>query len=154
MLLILAMLTPASAADFQAGLEAFERGDFATVVREWRPLAEQGHATAQYLLGGMYKLGVGLPQNNAEAAKWFRKAAEQGITEAQNYLGLMYANGEGVPKNNVQAYAWLNITAAQGEKNAKEVKAKIAEVMTYEELAHARELSREYWEAYVLPFRR
>ena len=38
-------------ADFQKGLAAAQRGDFATALREWTPLAEQGHAGAQAVLG-------------------------------------------------------------------------------------------------------
>jgi len=38
-------------ADFQKGLTAYDRGDYATALREWRPLAEHGNAAAQYFLG-------------------------------------------------------------------------------------------------------
>ena len=38
-------------ADYQKGLDAAKSGDFATALREWRPLAEQGNANAQYNLG-------------------------------------------------------------------------------------------------------
>ncbi len=53
--LVLAM--PAAAQNIQKGLEAYNRGDFATALREWQPLAEQGHAAAQYNLGRMYDIG-------------------------------------------------------------------------------------------------
>ena len=39
--------------DFQVGLDAFDRGDYATALREFTPLAERGHAAAQYWLGEM-----------------------------------------------------------------------------------------------------
>ena len=51
--------------------------------------AEQGQAEAQYTLGFMYAKGEGVPQDYAEAMKWFRKAAEQGHAEAQHNLGVM-----------------------------------------------------------------
>ena len=44
---------PVAAQDYQKGLEAARRGDYATALREWRPLAEQGHAQAQSDLGLM-----------------------------------------------------------------------------------------------------
>ncbi len=75
--LLIALATP-SQADFQDGLAAFSRGDYAAALREWRPLAEQGYAGAQFYLGVMYATGRGLPQDYAEAVKWYRKAAEQG----------------------------------------------------------------------------
>ena len=48
-------------ADFQKGLTAYRSGDFATALREWKPLAEQGHARAQFYLGVMYEKGRGVP---------------------------------------------------------------------------------------------
>ena len=45
-LLIAALGTPVSAADIDAGMEAYERSDFAAALREFRPLAEQGHASS------------------------------------------------------------------------------------------------------------
>ena len=42
-LVILLFGTPAFA-DFQKGVEAYERRDFAAALKEWKPLAEQGDA--------------------------------------------------------------------------------------------------------------
>ena len=64
--------------DFQKGFTAYKSGDYATALRNWAPLAEQGHATAQYNLGLMYRNGKGVPQNHKTAVKWYRLAAEQG----------------------------------------------------------------------------
>ena len=113
-LFVLALLMSAEAGDFQAGFEAYGRGDFAAALHEWRPLAEQGDADAQYNLGVMYENGRGVPQNDAEAVKWYRKAAEQGLASAQNNLGLMYANGRGVPQNDAEAVKWYRKAAEQG----------------------------------------
>ena len=151
-LLFGALCVQALAADFQAGVEAYNRGDYAGALREFRPLAEQGHAKAQYNLGFMYDEGLGVPQNHAQAAKWYRKAAEQGHVSAQNSLGVKYVRGEGVPEDDVQAYAWFNIAAAQGYDHAEHNKKLIAESITREQRAQAQELARQYWEAYVLPF--
>ncbi|MCH8040747.1 MAG: sel1 repeat family protein [Nitrospinae bacterium] len=60
-------------------MDAVERGDYDTALKEWRPLAEQGDATAQRNVGRMHFEGLGVPQDYREAAKWFRLAAEQGI---------------------------------------------------------------------------
>ena len=51
----------------QSPTDCAQRGDFATALREWTPLAEQGHATAQYNLGFMYDSGEGVPQAAADA---------------------------------------------------------------------------------------
>ena len=65
-------------AGFEEGMAAYERGDYAATVNEWRPLAEQGDPRAQHHLGWLYIIGHGVPQNYEEAVHWFRKAAEQG----------------------------------------------------------------------------
>ena len=44
---------------------------------ETKVLAEQGYADAQFNLGSMYRKGEGVPENDAEAVKWYRKAADQ-----------------------------------------------------------------------------
>ncbi len=72
-------LTAAPAwAGFDEGEAAYRRGDYATAIREWRPLAKQGVADAQHNLGLMYYYGKGVPQDYAEAMGWWSKAAEQG----------------------------------------------------------------------------
>ncbi len=103
--------------------------------------AEQGHAVAQFNLGLKYAKGEGVPENDAEAVKWYRKAAEQGNAVAQGQLGFMYAQGKGVPEDYVLAYAWLNLAAAQGIKNARETKDVLRPRMTPEQVARAQELS-------------
>jgi TPR repeat protein len=44
----------AVAGPYEDGVAAYEKGDYATALRVWRPLAEQGNAMAQYNLGVMY----------------------------------------------------------------------------------------------------
>jgi len=72
----------AHAADFGAGVKAYESGDYATALRIMRELADQGNANAQYNLGFMYRKGQGVPQDYATAARWYHKAADQGKTSA------------------------------------------------------------------------
>ncbi len=43
-------LTVPAWAGFDEGEAAYQRGDYATALREWRPLAGQGHAEAQFKL--------------------------------------------------------------------------------------------------------
>ena len=67
-----------------------------------RLAAEQGDADAQYNLGTMFATGQGLPQNNAEAARWYRLAAEQGDANAQR--NLMYIEvHQDIPQGNAEA---------------------------------------------------
>jgi len=76
--LALALFGVAAAGQFEDGGAAYQRGDYATAMRLWLPLADKGNAFAQYAIGAMYKLGQGVPRDNAQAALWCRKAADQG----------------------------------------------------------------------------
>jgi TPR repeat protein len=106
-------------ADFQAGMDANNRGDYAIALREWRPLAEQGEALAQYNLGVLYRKGRGVPQDDVQARQWYEKAAAQGQAKAQYNLGTLYFNGEGVPKDYQQSLRWFRLAADQGEALAQ-----------------------------------
>ena len=155
LLLTLLVGNPAFSADFQKGLTAYESGDYATALREWKPLAEnKGFRSlfypkkevmiAQYNLGLMYDEGQGVPQDYKTAVKWFTLAAEQGDAFAQRDLGLMYARGEGVPQDNIYAHMWYNIAAISGKsKNASKNRDNIAKQMTPSQLETAQKLARE-----------
>jgi TPR repeat protein len=112
-------LTTAVAAGPKGAAVAYGRGDYATTLRLLRPLADQGDAVAQCLLGGMYHLGQGVPQNYGEALKWYRLAADQGDVNAQFFLGYMYDTGLDVPQNYAEALKWYRLAAIQGYPSAQ-----------------------------------
>ena len=105
-------------ADFDKGLAAAQSGDFATALREFRPLAQQGYAEAQYQLGVMYYNRKGGPLYKT-VLKWYTLAAEQGYARAQNNLGVMYYNGEGVSQDYKIALKWYTLAAEQGHAKAQ-----------------------------------
>ncbi len=63
-------LATCSQGDYRDGLVAYLRGDYATALLEFKPLAEQGDADAQFILGGMYAAGQGVPQDYVQAHMW------------------------------------------------------------------------------------
>ena len=81
----LVMSSATASADYQKGLDAYNAEDYATALREWRPLANQGLASAQYNLGVMYDNGRGVPQDDVEAYKWWNLAAAQGNAFAKSH---------------------------------------------------------------------
>jgi len=85
------LFTPYVYADYEAGLTAYQNKDYATVLKEWKPMAERGDARAQFSLGVMYDTGAGVSKDNKEAARWFRLAADQGNADAKEMLNLGYA---------------------------------------------------------------
>ena len=73
LLLTLLVGNSAFSADFQKGLDAAESGDYATALREWTPLAEQGDANAQYNLGVMsvgYPWNTNIPSNHTNITQY------------------------------------------------------------------------------------
>jgi uncharacterized protein len=98
---------------------AYQRGDFATALRLWRPLAAQGNSNAAYVLGMMYDDGMGVAPDSQAAVQWYRQAAEQGNAWAQYTLGAKYTMGDGVPLSYQEAAKWTALAAAQGHAGAQ-----------------------------------
>ena len=86
---------------------------------ELRQQAEQGIAEAQHYLGIRYETGDGVPENDAEAFKWYLLAAEQGYAESQATLGAWYSLGMSVPENDAEAFKWYLLAAEQGVARAQ-----------------------------------
>jgi TPR repeat protein len=105
----------------EEGRAAAQRGDFATALELWRPLAERGHAAAQNHLGLAYELGDGVPQDDAIAVAWYQKAADQGNARAQTNLGEMYEKGKGVPQDNAIALSSYRKAADEGSAYARNI---------------------------------
>jgi TPR repeat protein len=125
--------------------------DQAASVDSLKKRAAQGDAEAQNNLGVMYRKGQGVPQDYAEAAKWYRQPAAQGDAKAQLNLGIMYAKGRGVAHDDVQAYTWFDLAAANvttKPHHDKAVKARdtLAARMTPAQIAEAPKLAREWKE--------
>src|SRR5215469_17511508 len=58
-----------SAADLGSARHAYDEKDYVTALREVTPLATQGNADAQLLLGRMYLMGQGVTKDNDQASK-------------------------------------------------------------------------------------
>ena len=113
-LLILATSSPLAAQSVKAGIEAWQKGDYAAGVAIWRPLAEKGDADAQFNVGQAYRLGRGVPTNLSAAQTWFERAANQGHLDAQATLGLLlFQSGD-----QAGGLRWLKSAALKGEPRA------------------------------------
>ena len=122
---------------FSGGVSGQDAPDF----EETKRLAERGNAIAQANLGVMYDNGQGVPENDAEAVRWYRLAAEQGNALAQTNLGLMYANGEGIPQNNARAYMWWSVAAEQGNESARGNRDIVADRLVPDQLARGQDMA-------------
>ena len=92
-----------------------------------------------------------MPQDYAEAVRWYRKAAERGHAQAQFNLGGAYGLGQGVPQDVVYAHKWLNLAGSQGHEQAQELRRMSEDTMTREQVAEAQRLAREWMREFQQP---
>jgi uncharacterized protein len=141
---LMALAGAAAAATYEDGLLAYDKSDYATALKIFRPLAERGDIRSENALGRMYIRGEGVARDPAEGTRWFKQAtdqtkaldaynsgdfalalktfrplAEKGQVLGQYILGLMYTNGQGVAENFPEGLQWLTKAAEQGEAKAQ-----------------------------------
>lgn len=114
--LALTVASPALA-DVKAGVDAWERGDFAKAVAEWRDPATKGDADAQFNLGQAYKLGRGVPMDLKQAEAWYKKAADRGHVQAADNYGLVLFQDN----RREEAMPYIRASAGRGEPRAQYV---------------------------------
>jgi uncharacterized protein len=106
-----------ASAGVKEGVEAWQAGDDARAITEWRGPARAGDADAQFNLAQAYKLGRGVPLDLKLAQIWYQKAATQGHEQAQVNLGLiLFQNGD-----RKGAMPWIQKASDQGEPRAQYV---------------------------------
>jgi uncharacterized protein len=135
---------PAAADDFGAALSAYNRGDYIAAFRGWLTLAQRGDAPAQAGIGFLFHKGLGVVQDDVEAATWFQKAAEEGQAEAQLLLGTLFFFGQGVPQDYAMAFAWCEIAQSGGEADALECRDAALEHMNAAEMKQSFRLVAEW----------
>ena len=94
---------------------ALDQSNYATALKVWLPLAEQGDPAAQTNVGEIFEKGLGVPPDYNAAAAWYRKAADKGYSRAEINLGELYEKGLGVPKDPKQALNWYRKAAGLNE---------------------------------------
>ena len=136
----LTMVVVFTACEDRRADKAYLRGDYAKTAKELEGLANLGDPRAQYDLAVLYDNGLGVPQSDAEALRWYTRAADQGDARAQYNLGLMYMNGQGVEPNLVLAYYWVSLSVAHGNANASPARDYLTEKMTHAQIEDANKL--------------
>lgn len=107
-----------ASAELKDGALAYSRGDFATAVRELRPLADQGNATAQYLLGAALLNARPPVYDLAGAESWLKKSADQGNLAAMRDLGKLNWFAKS-PSDGTRAVEWLARGAERGDPESQ-----------------------------------
>lgn len=119
LLFLTVLLVPGVAGTLEDGTRAFEQNDWVPALMLLQPLADQGNARAQSMIGTMYLNGWGVTEDLEAGLDWIRKAADQGEAGAQSELGSAYLNGRGTKRDYAQAMNWFIKAADQEDSFAQ-----------------------------------
>lgn len=113
-------------AGFEDGNAAWQKGDYATALKEFTAAAKAGDADASYRLGTMYANGEGTPRNLYLAWQYFHQAVERGnltavaeMGDLSDYFDLyLFSHEVPAPGKRGAALKRLQRAAAKGNGNA------------------------------------
>lgn len=112
------MIAAPASAGVREGVEKWRAGNHKAAVTEWLPFAARGDVDALFNMGQAYKLGRGVPKNDAIALDYYRKAAGKGHGPAQEKLGItLYAQ----PATKAEGVRWLEQAAKNNQARAQYV---------------------------------
>ena len=117
--IVLCISLSTARAGYNEGVAAYERGDYATALREFLPLARSGEAPVQGYVGLIYHHGLGVKADLAKAVGWYTRAAENGDALAQRMLGDLHIEGVGGPPDFAAAAHWYEAAASGGDAEAQ-----------------------------------
>lgn len=117
--LVLTWTMHAHAQSYEDGRSAYVRGDYTQAHELLLPLAEQGNAGAQTILGIMYDYGHGVEKDEVKALDWYLRAAVQGDPAVQYKVGDRFFQGTGTEQNYREALEWWELAASGGYSDAQ-----------------------------------
>jgi TPR repeat protein len=112
---------------------AYRAGQYADALKLARPLADEGNAGAQLVLGEAYADGRGVVRDVREAEKWLELSSERGNIDATTRLGSLFA----AMGNRNGAYMWYGCAAKLGSGSARAEQARLASSLQPSELTQA-----------------
>lgn len=104
---------------FDAGVDAYGKGDFVAARQDWEAALAQGDWEAARNLGLLYRKGLGVAKDDAKAVAYYQQASDHGVANAKLNLAELYLAGEGVPKDEDKAKQLLKDAADQGSFPAR-----------------------------------
>jgi TPR repeat protein len=152
-LLSLALAAGPALAELEAARDLMEEGRFQEAYEALWPAARSGNAEAEELIGVMYAMGLGRPQDDQRAFEWYLRAAMKGHPGAQSGIGWYYEIGRGLPAPDlVRAYMWYTLSAIGGDPDAAISLEDVVRKMTPQEIEKAHVLVSDY-KVWMYPFR-
>ena len=105
--LMLAVFPILASANLEEGTAAYYAKDYSKARQELLPIAQQGVAQAQRLLGNMHLNGWGVVRDDVAAAKWIQQSAEHGDVAAMRIMASLLVQGRGVEQDFREARKWF-----------------------------------------------
>jgi hypothetical protein len=130
--------------DRHDAIDALLSKDYKVFLEKIEPIAREGSAPAQSLLGTFYVDGQGISPDYAKGFFWLSKAAEQGHDAAMPWLGDLYCHGFGVEQSAVLCLKWVNIAASRGNEKAIKYLPMIEDHVTSATISEAQKLARDW----------
>ncbi|WGI20256.1 sel1 repeat family protein [Amylibacter sp. IMCC11727] len=149
LLFLLCFALPAQA-DIQIARDAFINGQFEKAVENLVPAANAGNAEAEFLLGNIHALGLGVEQNFARGFDFYLRAATKGHPAAQLRLSHAYKKGRGTAIDPIRAFLWAELAAIGRADGAKNQSSFLREKLSSEDAKIANELLQDY-RTYLFP---
>lgn len=126
------MVSTAFAGPLEDGRAAYGREDYKAALKLLQPLAENGNAEAEYVLGNLYFYGHGVAKNKAEGLKWWTKSGEHGHVPALTTLTMAYTSDWfGLTKDEAEASKWFGKAKALAEGGNADAMESIANLYSY-----------------------
>lgn len=134
------MATATAASPLDEGVNSYRHGNFESSAKTFAPLAEQGNATAQYLLSCQMINGIGVPTDQSAGWAMMEAAANNAQPDASMVLArrLEATNGD---KENIKS---LYMTAAE-QKQTQAMLWLALDAIDQGDKAHAKELLTDAW---------
>ncbi|MCY3725756.1 MAG: sel1 repeat family protein [Rhodobacteraceae bacterium] len=144
--IILFILIPLhGSSDIEYARDLMESNRFEEAMAELLPAAHSGNADAEELIGIMYALGLGVPQDDVRAFEWYLRSSMKAHPGAQSGVGWYYETGRGLEKPDiVRAYMWYTLSAIGGDPDAKISLEFLVPKMTLEEINQGKILVQDY----------
>lgn len=140
-------------AELEGARDLMEDGLFEEAYEALWPAARSGNAEAEELIGVIYAMGLGRPQDDVRAFEWYLRSAMKGHAGAQSGVGWYYEVGRGLPAPDlVRAYMWYTLSAIGGDPDAAISLEEVVKKMTAEEIDKAHTLAEDY-KVWMYPFR-
>ncbi|MCK2169324.1 sel1 repeat family protein [Thalassospira xiamenensis] len=134
------MATATAASPLDEGVNSYRHGNFESSAKTFAPLAEQGNATAQYLLSCQMINGIGVPTDQSAGWAMMEAAASSTQPDASMVLArrLEATNGD---KESIKS---LYMTAAE-QKQTQAMLWLALDAIDQGDKAHAKELLTDAW---------